>query len=76
MRIIDSAVPIILYTIVNTNTVLDRPTTVLNLSTSAVLTNVKAWGQALFQTGDTQALFNLPGRPVLDPILGLLQSPA
>ncbi len=66
------ALPMLWYTVVNTNQVLDRPTTVLNLSTASISANVKAWGRALFQTGDTQVLFNLPGRPVLDPVLGLM----
>jgi hypothetical protein len=34
--------------------------------------NALLWARAWFQKGDTNAEFNLPGRPILDPALGLL----
>jgi hypothetical protein len=39
---------------------------------AALVANTKAWGRALFQVGDPNVLFNLPERPILDPLLGVL----
>jgi len=66
------AVPMAWYVVANTGQVLERSTTVSNVGVAELLANTKAWGRAFFQTGDPNVLFNLPGRPILDPLLGLL----
>jgi len=66
------AAPMAWYVVANTGQVLERSTTVSNVGAAALVANTKAWGRALFQTGDPNVLFNLPERPILDPLLGLL----
>ena len=66
------AAPMAWYVVANTGLVLERSTTVSNVGVAALMANTKAWGRALFQVGDPNVLFNLPGRPILDPLLGLL----
>jgi hypothetical protein len=66
------AAPMAWYVVANTGQVLERSTTVSNVGVAALLDNTKAWGRALFQTGDPNVLFNLPERPILDPLLALL----
>jgi len=66
------AAPMAWYLVANTGQVLERSATVSNVGVAALVANTKAWGRALFQTGDPNVLFNLPERPILDPLLGLL----
>ena len=66
------AAPMAQYVVANTGQVLERSTTVSSVGAAALVANTKAWGRALFQAGDPNVLFNLPGRPILDPLLGLL----
>lgn len=39
---------------------------------SDIKANLGLWARAWFQQGDVNAEFNLPGRPILDPALGIL----
>ena len=66
------AAPMVWYVVANTGQVLERSTTVSSVGVAALVANTKAWGRALFRTGDPNVLFNLPERPILDPLLGLL----
>ena len=66
------AAPMAWYVVANTGQVLERTTTVSNVGVAALVANSKAWGRALFQVGDPNVLFNLPERPILDPLLGFL----
>jgi len=64
--------PMALYGLQNAGTTLDRPGTVAVLNPQGIERNVHLWSRAWFQEGDTNAEFNLPGRPILDPYLGAL----
>lgn len=66
------ALPLIIYFINNPSLLLNRPTAVATVSSEAVFANLKQWGLAWFVQGDANAAFNLPGRPILDPLTGIL----
>jgi hypothetical protein len=66
------AAPMMAYASANPGQVLERSSTVSAIGLGALTNNAEAWGRALFEQGDTNVLFNLPGRPILDPLSGLL----
>lgn len=45
---------------------------VSTLSWKDISANLLLWARAWFQRGDSNAEFNLPGRPILDPALGMI----
>jgi len=51
---------------------LDRPATVSSMTRDGITHNLQCWAAAWFSQGDLNAEFNLPGRPILDPITGFL----
>ncbi len=66
------AVPMGLYALQHPDQVLSRSTTVSSGGVASAMQNGRAWIAALFAHGDPNVLFNLPGRPILGPLLGLL----
>ena len=67
-----AALPMGLYALQHPDQVLSRSTTVSSGGAAAAVQNGRAWAAALFAHGDPNVLFNLPGRPILGPLLGLL----
>ena len=65
-------IPMLFYFVDNPSLLLNRPTAVATISSEAIWANLKQWGLAWFVQGDTNAAFNLPGRPILDPLTGVL----
>jgi hypothetical protein len=49
-----------------------RAATTSRLEPGQLLANLQAWAGAWFVRGDTNALYNYPGRPILGPVTGLL----
>lgn len=64
--------PMVLYTVAHPALVLQRPSTVQAFSLQTLSGNLKSWAGAWFQQGDSNAEFNLPGRPILDLPTGAL----
>ena len=64
--------PMGLYAQAHPEQVLERSTTVSAFSFGALINNAHTWARALLRSGDPNILFNLPERPILDPILGLM----
>lgn len=65
-------IPMGLYFLNTPALLLDRPTAVATVSSEAILANLNQWRLAWFSQGDTNAAFNLPGRPILGPVTGIL----
>lgn len=66
------AVPMGVYGAMHPEQLLERSTTVSSIGLGELQQNLKAWRLALFRSGDQNVLFNLPERPILDPLLGLM----
>ncbi len=64
--------PMGFYFFNNPSLLLDRPTSVSTFSSEAILNNFNQWRLAWFKQGDINILFNLPGRPILDVLTGIL----
>ncbi len=67
-----TALPMLLYTAANPETALYRVTTVGEADMAGIGENMTLWLGAWLQQGDTDAEFNVPGRPILDAPLALL----
>lgn len=66
------AAPMVRYALLHPDQVLGRSSTVSQAGLDAILTNAHTWGRALFQRGDPNVTFNLPGRPIFGPFTGAL----
>ena len=66
------ALPLLLYVCLHPAECLDRIGEVAAVDVNAVFANLGEWGGAWFRQGDTSAVRNLAGRPILDLPLGLL----
>ena len=64
------ALPMLVYIPAHSEYFFDRPETVAVLDRAGLARNLQLWARAWFDTGDTNAAFNLPGRPILGPYLG------
>ena len=64
--------PMGLYAYAHPDQILHRAGDVQTFSPSAIWNNLVAWAGAWFKHGDENAEFNLPGRAILDPSLGVL----
>lgn len=64
--------PMVVYGVANWRSFVSRPGTVVVRGWTPFAQNLGLWARALFATGDLNAEFNLPGRPILDPPLGVL----
>jgi hypothetical protein len=66
--------PMIMYHQAHPKETGNRIEMVGTLGPAQVEENVRLWAQAWFQHGDSNTEFNLPGRPILDPALGILSA--
>lgn len=64
--------PIGTYLLRHPDQFLARPTAVAIAPYEGLSHNVQRWIEAWFQQGDLNHEFNLPGRPILDPVTGVL----
>ncbi len=64
--------PMILYSYAHPKETEQRIEMVAAFRASEIKANAELWAKAWFQRGDLNAEFNLPGRPILDPALGVL----
>jgi len=64
--------PMVHYIWVHPDLFFSRSQTVAAWDLEAIGHNVLLWLRAFFQTGDVNVTFNLPGRPILTPVQGLL----
>jgi hypothetical protein len=64
------ALPMLVYIPTHSEYFFGRPETVAVLNEEGLVRNLQLWTRAWFDTGDTNAAFNLPGRPILGPYLG------
>lgn len=64
--------PMVIYVLRHPDYVLDRPSTVAALSRQLLAHNARVWTRAWFRAGDPNWSFNLSGRPILGPPLGVL----
>ncbi|MBN1934018.1 MAG: glycosyltransferase family 39 protein [Anaerolineae bacterium] len=66
------ALPLGIYTATHPEAALMRADTVGVFALDGIAGNLWAWTRAWFGQGDTIPEFNLQGRPILDPFLGIL----
>jgi len=66
------SLPLFLYIYLHPGEALDRVKEVAVISIDGIIKNLQLWTKAWFQQGDNNAVLNLPGRPILDPYLGIL----
>jgi hypothetical protein len=64
--------PMFGYAIAHPDRVMERSSAVSMIGWGVFGDNVRAWGRAFFQQGDSNVLFNLPNRPILESLSGLL----
>jgi hypothetical protein len=64
------AFPMMVYISTHSGYFFSRPEIVAVLNEEGFIRNLQLWARAWFDTGDTNATFNLPGRPILGPYLG------
>jgi len=64
--------PMVAYAAVHPHDVLNRPSGVSAFNSQEIWRNLQLWAGAWLSKGDTNAEFNLPGRPILDPWLAIL----
>lgn len=66
------SLPLLLYTNAHPQESFNRPSAVGVFDLDGIRHNLYLWAEAWFHQGDLYAEFNLPGRPILDPYLGVL----
>ena len=66
------SLPLLLYTCTHPQEALNRPGEVGVFDRQGIRHNLELWAKAWFHQGGLYAKFNLPGRPILDPYLGIL----
>jgi hypothetical protein len=64
--------PMLAYSYTHPQETANRIEMVGTLGLPEIWANMGLWAKAWFQRGDPNAEFNLPGRPILDPALGIL----
>ncbi|MBK8022134.1 MAG: glycosyltransferase family 39 protein [Chloroflexi bacterium] len=66
------AAPLLLYLLTNPAAASQRIDQVALSGIEQVFANIAAWAPVWFSAGPTDIIYNLPGRPLLDPALALL----
>lgn len=66
------ALPLGLYTIQNPDASLRRIEMIADFNPASIMANAGAWLAGLFVYGDQDWMNNIPGRPILDPFVGIL----
>ncbi|HZY45296.1 MAG TPA: hypothetical protein VFF70_11155 [Anaerolineae bacterium] len=66
------SIPMLVYLFTYPEQSLSRINDVAALSVGSIGQNIELWLKAWFQQGDLALMPNIPGRPILDPFMGIL----